>query len=187
MSSFKKYISAAAIITGCFFIYSCENDQKAIDVWTKTKELKEEAINVESYFSQDGKVKAKLTAPSMLRVTANQIYVEFPNTLHVDFYSDSAQVQTILDSKYGKYFEGEEKVYLRDSVVVITVAGDTLKSPDLWWDQSKGMFYTDKYAVYSSKTQLIQGGEGLEATDDLKTVTFKKPTGLVEVKEDSLP
>lgn len=187
MPCFQKYIYAAAIITGCIFIYSCENDQKAIDIWTKPKELKEEATKVESYLSQDGKVKAKLTAPLMLRVTTTYVYVEFPNSLHVDFYNDSTQIQTRLDSKYGKYFEGEEKVYLRDSVVVVTVAGDTLKSPDLWWDQSKGTFYTDKYAVYSSKTQLIQGGEGLEATDDLKTVTFKKPTGLVEVKEDSLP
>ncbi len=33
MLPFQKYISAAAIIAGCIFIYGCENDQKAIDVW----------------------------------------------------------------------------------------------------------------------------------------------------------
>ncbi|MEI9943666.1 MAG: LPS export ABC transporter periplasmic protein LptC [Chitinophagaceae bacterium] len=183
----SKYFYAAAFVTGCFFVFSCENDQKTIDDWTKNKVMQEEATNIESYMSQEGKVKAKLTAPLMLRILADTQYVEFPKSLHVDFYNDSTIIETRLDSKYGKYFENDEKVYLRDSVIVITISGDTLKSPDLWWDQAKGMFYTDKYAEYHSKSQLIHGGKGLEATDDLKTVTFKEPTGIVEVKEEGAP
>ena len=31
--------------------------------------------------------------------------------------------------RYGKYFENLDKVYLRDSVIVITVKGDTLEKP----------------------------------------------------------
>ena len=73
------------------------------------------------------------------------------------------------------------KVYLRDSVVVITMKGDTLKSPDLWWDQRQGIFYTDKFADYRSRDQHIQGNKGMQATQDLKTVTFKAPTGIVDI------
>ena len=81
--------------------------------------MKEEAINVESYLSQDGKMKAKLTAPLMCRVSLIHVYAEFPNTCMCDFYDDSTNIETRLDSKYGKYFENLNKVYLRDSVVVI--------------------------------------------------------------------
>lgn len=181
-----KTYYAATFITGCFFVCSCENDQDTIDEWTKDKVLQEEAVDVVSYYSQAGKVKAKLTAPVMFRVMADTQYVEFPESLHVDFYNDSTVIETRLDSKYAKYLEDFRKVYLKDSVIVITTGGDTLKSPDLWWDQTRGLFYTDNYAEYHSKSQVIYGGKGLEATDDLKTVTFKEPTGIVEVKEESV-
>src|SRR5262245_48320535 len=110
----------AALLTSCFFV-SCENDEKQIKELTENVIEVEEAKNVESYMSQDGKVKAKLTAPLMFRVMKDTQYVEFPNTLHVDFYNDSTKIESWLDSKYGKYFETLNKVYLRDSVIVINV------------------------------------------------------------------
>ena len=180
----RKYFLKAAFLTGCFFVGGCENDPRDINALTAKRVEVEEGTNIVSYLSQAGMMKAKLTAPKMLRVLTDSIYVEFPNTLHVDFYDDSLRIETWLDSRYGKYFEREDKVYLRDSVVVITVQGDTLKSPDLWWDQKSKMFYTDKYARYHTSDRIIHGGRGMEATQDLKTVTFREPTGHVEVSEE---
>jgi hypothetical protein len=178
----KKYFYAAAFIMGCCFLYGCENDEGDINVWTGNKAKVDEAIKVESFMSQDGVMKAKLTAPLMLRVESDSTYVEFPNALHVDFYNDSTkQVETWLDCKYGKYFETTSKVYLRDSVIVINVKGDTLRCPDLWWDQNAKLFYTNKYSEYHTKEQHIFGGEGLEAKQDMSDVTFKKPTGEVGI------
>ena len=142
---------------GCCFVYGCENDEKTINDLTKKVMLKEEATNIESYLSQNGKTKAKLKAPLMERVAGDTLYVEFPHSLHVDFYNDSTRIETVLDSKYGKYFENLGKVYLRDSVVVITMKGDTLKSPDLWWDQNTKLFYTDKFATYHGIGKSIYG------------------------------
>lgn len=149
--------------------------------------MKEEAVGVDSYLSQQGKIKARLQAPLMWRVAADTIYVEFPKSLHVDFYNDTAGIETRLDSRYGKYFESLNKVYLRDSVVVITVKGDTLKSPDLWWDQNARLFYTDKYAIYHGTGKSIYGGRGLVATQDLTSVIFNDPTGTVQVSENGFP
>ncbi len=183
----KKIIQTAFFITGCFFMAGCENDDKVLQDWTKKVVMKEEAIQVESYLSQDGKLKAKLKAPLMIRVAGDTISVEFPNKLHCDFYDDSTQLETWLDSKYGIYYENLNKVYLRDSVVVITVKGDTLKSPDLWWDQGTKMFYTDKYATYHGVGKNIYGGKGMEATQDLKRIMFKETTGNLKVSENGFP
>lgn len=185
-SIIKKYFYTAAFLTGCCFLLSCENDPKEIDRLTRDVLEVEEATGVESFLSQNGVMKAKLTAPRMLRVLSDTIYVEFPQTLHVDFYNDSIQIESWLDSKYGKYYENLDKVYLRDSVVVINIKGDTLKCPDLWWDQNKQLFYTDKYAEYHAKGKNITGGRGLEATQDMSTVTFKDPTGVVEVSDQGI-
>ena len=183
----KKIIQTAFFITGCFFMAGCENDDKVLQDWTKKVVMQEEAIQVESYLSQDGKLKAKLKAPLMIRVAGDTISVEFPNKLHCDFYDDSTQLETWLDSKYGIYYENQNKVYLRDSVVVITVKGDTLKSPDLWWDQGTKMFYTDKYATYHGVGKNIYGGKGMEATQDLKRIMFKETTGNLKVSENGFP
>lgn len=182
----KCMIWSASIIGLSYILAGCENSQKDIDTLLKPRQTIEVAYDVESYMSNEGVLKARLRSPIMNKVTADTPYIEFPTKLHVDFYNDSVEIETRLDCKYAKYFENEDKVYLRDSVVAITIKGDTLMCPDLWWDQTKGIFYTDKYAEYRAKDQQIQGGEGLEATQDLRTVTFKKPTGSVPVNDRGL-
>jgi len=186
ISIVKKTFYAAAFSSGCFFVCGCENDAKVIKEWTEKKVMVEEGHNITSYLSQEGVMRAKLTSPLMLRVLADTIYVEFPKSLHVDFYDDSTKVETWLDSKYGKYFETQNKVYLRDSVRVINVNGDTLKCLDLWWDQNAKLFYSDKYAQYHAKGKNIYGGKGLEATQDMTSVTFKEPTGVVAVSDSGM-
>lgn len=179
------FVLTLSFLSGCFFITGCENDPDKINAWSKPKEMVEVGKNIEAYLSQESKVKAKLTAPLMLRHEADTLYTEFPNTLHVDFYDDSTRIESWVDSKHGKYFENMDKVYLWDSVVVINVKGDTLKSQDLWWDKNKQLFYTDKYAEYLRTDKQIFPGKGLEATQDFKRITFKEPTGIVHVSDTS--
>jgi LPS export ABC transporter protein LptC len=173
-------------ITFSFLVLSltaCENDPSQIKEWTEKKELVEVGKNIESYLSLGGKMKAKLTSPLMNRYQSDTVYSEFPESLHVDFYDDSVNVTSWLTALYGKYFESLNKVYLRDSVTVINKDGDTLRCPELWWDQNLQRFHTDKPARLDGKDKNIVGTQGLEATQDLKIVTFKYPTGPFQFKE----
>ena len=182
LSCFYFFIIAACILS------SCENDEKRVRELTGNITLSEVATGVESFISQQGQMKARLTAPLMIRVpSTDSPYVEFPKNLHVDFYDDSTKTETVLDCKYGKYYETLNKVYLKDSVIVITLQGDTLKTPDLWWDQNLKIFYTDKYAEYYSSSKTIFGGKGLRATQDLRSVEFKYPTGTIKTSSAGFP
>lgn len=174
---------------GCFFIWGCENDDRTIKIWTDKVVLTEEAVNIESSLSQYGKLRAKLKAPFMQRFFPDSgTYSIFPNTLHCDFYDDSAQLESWLDSRKGKYFEAHNKVYLWDSVVVINRSGDTLKCKDLWWDQNTKLFYSDNYAEYLTKDKRIFPSKGIEATQDFSRVTFREllPSTL-KVAENGFP
>ena len=188
-SSRENIISkiSAALVTGCFFLSGCENDPKVLQELSEKKIMTEEARDIESYMSQQGQMRAKLTSPFMIRYITDTIYVEFPKTLHVDFFDDSTLVETRLDALYGKYYESLNKVYLRDSVRVINRDGDTLRCPELWWDQTLQKFYTDKPARLDGNDKHLVGNQGLEATQDLKVITFKYPTGPFRVKESSVP
>jgi len=184
---YSAFSTTLCLLLITFFISSCENDEKELKEWTRNQIMVEEAKVVDIYLSQGGQLRSRLTAPLMLRVMADTVYVEFPNTLHCDFYNDSTKIETRLDSKYGKYFESLNKVYLRDSVVVINIKGDTLRSPDLWWDQNTRLIYTDKYAIYHGINKDIYGGKGMVATQDLSSITFNQPTGTVKVSESGFP
>lgn len=180
----KTALRTGATLFCCFLFGSCENDDKTIQEWSEKVVLTEEARKVETYFSQGGRLRAKLVAPVMVRTESDTVFVEFPKTLHVDFYDSLTRKESWVDARYGKYFETLDKVWLRDSVVVISVKGDTLSTTELWWDQNTRKFYTDKHVRIGTKTKLIYGGEGMEADQDLSNVIIKNPSGTVLVSDN---
>ena len=176
----------AAIICGCFFMGGCKNDyRKMQDMGTK-KVAVDEAINVESYLSDDGKVKAKLTAPLMTSTQTDSPKTEFPKTLHVDFYDTSTKVETKLFAKYGLYYQSKKLMFLKDSVIVINVKGDTLRTEELWWDENKEIIYTN-VAVHIRKPDEKLDGTGFIADQNLKKWTIYNAKGPINVADSTLP
>ena len=176
----------AALLSGCFFIVSCENDARKVDELMKKKIAVEEAIQINSYMSQEGMMKARLTSPFMLRYQSDSPWVEFPRMLHVDFYNDSAKIESYLDAHYARYREYESKVFLKDSVVVINMLkGDTLRTDELWWDQNTQEFYTDKPVRIFQPDKTIYG-KGLRAAQNFTWYDIFHITGIVLTSSEAL-
>lgn len=166
------------------FFFGCENDPAEVKGPDTRKANIEEAFNIQSFLSQNGELRAKLLAPYMLRYALDTSYLEFTKTMHVNFYDSTGKVESQLDALYGKYMETQSKVYLRDSVVVFNIKGDTLRTPDLWWDQNTKKFYTDKLIRFTSSTKVIYGGRGFVADQDLSHYTIFQPTGMIIVPDN---
>jgi LPS export ABC transporter protein LptC len=181
---------SAAFLAGCIFLYACENSTTEIDNLTKKKLGVEEAVKVNINYTLGGKTKAILQSPLMLRVQDTLPYVEFPKKLHVDFYNDSAKVESILDAKYAKYIESQSKILLRDSVRFIGLTnGDTLYCDELYWDRNRTtyQFYTDKPVQIRTKMQ-IQNGIGFECSQDFKDkVLYKVTNSFIKVPSSQFP
>ena len=162
------------------FLSSCGNSDAALNEYNNKSLGIEEIKNADINYTLGGKAKAKLLSPLMLRVQESNPYVEFPKTLHVDFFNEAGQVDSRLDALYGKYFEQESKVFLKDSVRVINIKGDTLYCDELWWDRNRtgNEFYTDKPVQIRTKMQLIFG-VGMEARQDFKNWVIKNVTNSV--------
>jgi len=174
INSNKIFLIIAALLVSCFFVVSCENKIETVRELGKKKLGVEEGINIESYMSQSGKMKAKLTAPIMLRYLLDTPKVEFPKTMHVDFYDSTLAIESKLNCKYGRYFENDNKVYLKDSVIVFNRKGDTLWTDELIWDQTKAEFFTDKFVKVKKgfNATYILGQNGLRADQSLNNLTF---------------
>ncbi len=165
----------AAFLMGCFFMVGCENDVNEVKQLGVKKPGIEEGKDIVSYLSVAGVMKAKLTAPLLLRYQGDSaLKSEFPNSLYVEFYNDSAKVGTKLRAKYGRYLEQDRKVFLRDSVVIIRVNGDTLFTSELYWDQTLGRFYTDKFVeIYQKEPrQKLFAKNGFTANQEFTDYTF---------------
>ena len=182
------FLFKAALITGCFFISSCENSLEDIEKITSKRIGVEEAKQVDIVYSLGDKVKARLSAPYMLRHQETIPYIEFTKTVHSDFYDDSLRIESKLDAHYGKYMEMESKVFLRDSVVVFNTKGDTLFCNELYWDRSKPgrEFYTDKPVRIRTPTQIIDG-DGLDAPQDFKSWHIINGRGFIRVSSKEFP
>ena len=180
-----KKIYLVSFIIGCFYLFACENDIQEVKDLGKRNPGIEEGKNIESYLSNDGKVKAKLTAPVLLRYQNDSGKTEFPKSLHVDFYDSLATVESQLNAKYGKYLENDNKVFLRDSVIVFNRNRDTMWCEELWWNQQTGTFYTDKPATIAKyKQQKTTGQLGLVADQNFKWFKLIK-VGKVNTGKDN--
>lgn len=181
------------VTCSCIFMFSsCVNDENEVKELLSKRLGVDEAHNVEAYMSSTGVMKARLRAPLMLRYQDTLAKVEFPETMHVDFFNDSIKIESQLDSKYGEYYETKNKVFLKDSVRVFNNTGDTLFCQELWWDQNLQKFYTDK-PVRIHRPDMIMIGVGLSAPQDFKTFEiYKISNSILRVKNemmvtDSLP
>lgn len=186
------------------FSSGCESTQRELDRISKKQLAVEEAKNVESYLSQGGKAKARLTAPLMIRYTSDSPRVEFPQTLHTEFFLDPEKlkaqginidtniVESHIYSKYGKYTEFNNKVYLRDSVLAFNVLKkDTLWCDELWWDQEKKIIYTQsRFRFKTHDGQDMKGdgkNTGFEAKQDFSEYTLFKSKGTMLAPQGTIP
>jgi LPS export ABC transporter protein LptC len=179
----------AAIITGCFFVLSCSNNYQEVQDLAKKKIAVDRATQVESYLSQDGIVKAKLTSPLMIASSAitDTPTTEFPKSLHVDFYDSTQKIQSKLFAKYGLYYNDEGLVLLKDSVIVFNITGDTLRTEKLWWDQNKQIIYTDEPVHIIQQGEPLEGKNGMTANQNFDSWTLLNAKGTLPVADSTLP
>jgi LPS export ABC transporter protein LptC len=178
----------AALLSGCFFISSCENSEQELKDLTSKRIGVEEAKSVSINYSLGGKIKALLTAPYMLRYQDTIPYIEFTKTVHSDFYDAFGKIESRMDAKYARYMEAQSKVFLKDSVRVFNQAGDTLYCMELYWDRARvgSEFYTDKPVRIRTKSHIIDG-IGLDAPQDFKSWHIVEGKGFVKVPASQFP
>ena len=177
-----------ALCVGCLFLTACENKIEEIRNINRKTIGVEEGKKVKIRYSIGGKRKAILTGPVMYRVQDTVPYIEFPQTIHVDFYDAADSLESKLDAKYAKYKDAQSKVFLKDSVRVINVKGDTLFCDELYWDRSRTNveFYTDKPVRIRTRTHIIDG-IGMDASQDFKNWHIIQSTGFIKVPNAQFP
>lgn len=162
-----------------FALSSCNDSKEVDDIMQKQQTFPtEKAEVVEILYTDSGLVRIRITAPEMNHYTFNvpEPYTEMPKGIYVEFYNDSSKIKTTLRADYGIRYEKTKRTEVKRNVVVVNLAGETLNTDKLDWDETSRKIYSDEKVQIKTKNDLLKG-TGLEANEDFSEWEIKNPVG----------
>lgn len=167
---------------------ACQNDLKKVNQALDRSILNsEKAEGVTIYYSKEGHTKAELLTPVFKHMQrSDPPYIEMPLGLKVTFFDDSMNTTSVLTAKYGKLFESNNNVLVRDSVIVKNDRQEMLQTEELVWNEKLQKFYTDQFVKISTPTQIIYG-DGLESNQQFTEYKITNVTGVIGVNQQAIP
>ena len=163
---------------------SCENSIEEINRVIRESELTYEvAHDVEMLYSDSAIVKIRITGPTLHNhLDGRNPRKEFPNGISVEFLNENGRVTSYLTAGYAMIYEKKDEVYVRDSVVLQTLDGETLETEELNWDERRKKLNTTKFVTIQTAKEKFYGF-GLEANEDFSWWKIVKPMGSMEVEQ----
>jgi LPS export ABC transporter protein LptC len=142
------------------------------------------AKNFKSVYTDSGLIQLELSAPLMESYDRSEIpYTEFRSGIKVLFYDGHKEPVASVTAKYAKYTDSKTLWELQDSVIAINESGERLETELLYWDQKKGLIYTDRFVKITTEDQIIQG-YGLESDPKLSSRKIKDISAIIYLKEE---
>jgi LPS export ABC transporter protein LptC len=182
-----KSFALIRLLLFCFFsalFFSCENDIKVINTIGNKDYLPiESGINVETIYSDSGRVVMLLKAPQLDRYAGEKNYVEMPKGVTLLFYDSLMNVKSSLTANYAISYEKEKIMEAKNNVVVVNEKNEQLNTEHLVWDEQKGLIYSDKFVKINTGKEILMG-EGMESDERFNRWKIKRPKGSITIKEN---
>ena len=179
---FYRILLATATVSVCFFA-SCENDNAEIArVTASLNDPVEEIKGLETFYSDSGMVKVKVTAASMIQKIRPKAITEMPSGMMIEFFNQNRQVKSRLSAKYAIHYELEHRWEAINDVEVVNEKGEKLNTEKLFWDERKELLSSDQFVKISTPKEIIMG-KGFEANQDFSRYKIFNVTGRITVKQ----
>ena len=135
-------------------------------------------------YNDSGKVQLILNFHMMEQYENNDDpYSEFKSGIKVDFYEGHDKPVGYVTAKYGRFTEKKKLWELKDSVVVVNESNDKLETEQLFWDQTKDIFYTDRFVKITNEDQIVMGS-GFESDTKLTRRKIINYTATIYLKDE---
>ena len=188
MSFLNKITKAAIVIIAAFFM-SCSGDKSVEDISEYNKQRDsltvEIANDVEIVYTDSAILRAKIAAPTMKRFPdKSNPRLEMPDGVKATFYDDMGEVTSRLDARYAMHYEKDDRIEIRDSVVVLNRNDEEIKTDELIWDKKKRRVTSNKPVRVRIRDEKIIKAEGFESDESFLNYKFTKVTGIVYLDEE---
>ncbi len=182
-SSKSRLAMSSARLICCFLIIICSFSCK------KKKEIVFEkpysgpmmtGHNVETLYSDSGKIKVRMTAPLQYEYANGDR--KFPSGIHIEFYKSSGELNSVLTANKGYYYKLTDNYKVTGNVIVENnLEKKKLNSEELLWEPVLKKVSTDKFVRIQTPTEILTG-IGMTASQDFKYYRILQPKGIFPVK-----
>jgi LPS export ABC transporter protein LptC len=173
--------------TVIFILLACENDIEKINALTSELNLPAQTgYDVEITYSDSGKIIGKLFTPELYKYDDDkEPYIEFPKGMKVVFYDKNEEFESYIRANWAKYYEKKELWEASNNVVARNVKkGEQLNTEQLFWDQSLGIIFSDKFSKIVNADGTFYGENGFQAKEDLSKWKLKGSKGTVNISDE---
>lgn len=161
--------------------FSCKNDLETSIVEKNSLGARTDVgKNIKVLYSEKGIKTALLTAPTMMKQEDSSYKTYFPDGLKLEMYDSLGALSSTLTSKYGEHDHTTNQMKAKDSVILISTNGQSLKTKELIWIQNENKMVSYGSVEIINKTEIIYG-DTLFADENLKKYVVKKIRGVVHV------
>lgn len=109
---------------------------------------------------------------------------EWPQGFYIEWYNSRGQVTSYFTANYVYFTKADNLYHAEGNVIVKSIAKkDELNTEELFWDQTEGKFYTDKFVTINSDDE-VHTGEGMESNQDFTEYRILKPNGTFTLEDD---
>lgn len=167
--------------------FSCKkNELSVVNNLTRTDSLPTQVVyNLTTIYTDSSKVQVIVQAPLVKHFTDNEEpLMEFPEGIHVDFFSRDGNVTSTLDAHYAIYYKKKELWEARDSVVAKNENNETLNAELLYWDINTERIYSDRSVKITTEDEIIYG-EGFESDQAFTDWQINQVKGTVYVTREN--
>jgi len=126
-------------------------------------------------FTDSARVKAVLWAGHIAEYQGDRTTL-LDDSVHVDFFDETGRHTSTLTARRGKVNDATQDFEARDSVVVISDSGSTMRTDRLYWTNADRTIHTDAFVDITSPTEHITG-TGMVSDQDLKNYRIFRVTG----------
>lgn len=137
--------------------------------------------DVELYYSENDKVKVKMTADLLYEFENGDR--EFPKGVYMEFFDETGKMESTLRANHAFYFKKDDQWRGRGKVEVKNILkNEQLNTEELFWIPKEKKIYNDVFVTIKRQGDVLYG-QGMEANQDMTDYFIKKPVGDFEVKE----
>ena len=149
-------------------LFSCVNDMEIVNKFIDTEtEPDLIADHVEMLYTDSARLQMKMVTPLVIRFTsAAKQRDEFPEGLHVWHYEKTGELKAEITANWAKHDVATDLWEAQSNVVVTRADGTKLETEQLFWDQKKGIVYSEKYTRITRADGTVLTGDKFTSKQD---------------------
>lgn len=179
-----KNIRSIVVLLGIAVLFSCDGNLDQIkQLSLEMSGPQSEALNINTFYTDSGLVKANLRSPRMLDFAQESFpYREFPDGVEVDFFEEDKTKNTVI-ADYAIIYTDVDLIDLRGNVKIVTSDSTRLNSDQLYWNQKAEWLFTDNPYTIFMANGAINEGEGFDADQNFDNFNSRINTGIQYIDE----